>query len=80
VGQYWLHEEKTPFANRHAASMRTVFDLSNLENSQFIYQTGQSGLVFSSRYQDMAQSWADVRYRPLQLAPATIEHAVTLTP
>jgi penicillin amidase len=80
VGQYWLHEEKTPFANRHAASMRTVFDLSNLENSQFIYQTGQSGLVFSSRYQDMAQAWADVRYRPLQLAPATIEHAVTLTP
>jgi penicillin amidase len=60
--------------------MRTVFDLSNLENSQFIYQTGQSGLVFSSRYQDMAQAWADVRYRPLQLAPATIEHAVTLTP
>jgi penicillin amidase len=80
VGQYWLHEEKTPFANRHAASMRTVFDLSNLENSQFIYQTGQSGLVFSSRYQDMAQAWADVRYRPLQLAPAKIEHAVTLTP
>ena len=80
VGQYWLNDATTPFANRHAASMRTVFDLSNLENSQFIYQTGQSGLVFSSRYQDMASAWAEVRYRPLQLAPAKIEHSVTLKP
>ncbi|MGI9135198.1 MAG: penicillin acylase family protein, partial [Rhodoferax sp.] len=64
VGQYWPVEGKLPFANRHAASMRTLFDLSDLENSQFIYQTGQSGLVFSSRYRDMAPAWAAVQYRP----------------
>lgn len=80
VGQYWLNDKTTPYANRHAASMRTVFDLSNLENSQFIYQTGQSGLVFSNRYRDMAQAWADVSYRPLQLSPNKIVHSVTLTP
>jgi penicillin amidase len=69
-----------PFANRHAASMRTVFDLSNLENSQFIYQTGQSGLVFSDRYRDMASTWSAVAYRPLQLSPAKMVHTLTLKP
>ncbi len=80
VGQYWLNDEKTPFANRHAASMRTVFDLADLENSRFIYQTGQSGLVFSSRYRDMRNAWAQVQYRPLQMHPASMAHSLTLTP
>ncbi len=57
VGQYWLNEAQ-PFHNRHAASMRTVFDLADLEKSQFIYQTGQSGLVFSGRYRDMSPAWS----------------------
>ena len=62
VGQYWANDEKLPFANRHAASMRTLFDL---EKSQFVYQTGQSGLVFSRRYWDMSEGWAKVEYRAL---------------
>ncbi len=80
VGQYWPNDIKIPFANRHAASLRAVYDLSNLENSQFIYQTGQSGLVFSSRYRDMRQTWANVQYRPLQMNPAAFAHQLTLTP
>ena len=80
VGQYWTNDEKAPFANRHAASMRTVFDLSDLEKSQFIYQTGQSGLVFSSRYRDMSAEWAAVQYRPLQMRPAEMEHQLKLVP
>lgn len=80
VGQYWLNDAKTPFANRHAASMRTVFDLADLENSQFIYQTGQSGLVFSTRYRDMRDQWAQVQYRPLQMRPAAYTHSLTLKP
>ncbi len=80
VGQYWANDEKGPFTNRHAASMRTLFDLSDLEKSQFIYQTGQSGLVFSSRYRDMSQDWAKVAYRPLQMNPAMMAHRLTLSP
>ena len=80
VGQYWTNDEKAPFANRHAASMRTVFDLSDLEKSQFIYQTGQSGLVFSSRYRDMSAEWAAVQYRPLQMRPAEMAHQLKLVP
>lgn len=80
VGQYWPNDLKTPFANRHAASLRAIYDLSDLEKSQFIYQTGQSGLVFSARYRDMAAAWAQVQYRPLQLQPAQWAHESTLKP
>jgi penicillin G amidase len=79
VGQYWLNEAQ-PFHNRHAASMRTVFDLANLENSHFIYQTGQSGLVFSSRYRDMRTQWNAVAYRPLQLQGQGVGTALVLSP
>jgi penicillin amidase len=80
VGQYWANQAKLPFATRHAASMRAVYDLADPEKSQFIYQTGQSGLVFSSRYSDMSREWAEVRYRPLQLQPSAWRHEATLTP
>jgi penicillin G amidase len=79
VGQYWLSEAE-PFHNRHAASLRHVFDLSDLEKSQFIYQTGQSGLVWSSRYRDMSSTWAAVQYRSLKLAPASFKSEMVLTP
>ena len=80
VGQYWANDEKTPFANRHAASMRTLFDLADLEKSQFIYQTGQSGLVFSSRYRDMSEGWARVEYRTLQMRPGVMVRELRLVP
>lgn len=80
VGQYWPNDKKAPFANRHAASLRAIYDLQDMERSQFVYQTGQSGLVFSERYRDMAQEWAEVRYRDLRMDPATIRHTLTLAP
>jgi penicillin G amidase len=80
VGQYWTNDEKTPFASRQAASLRAVYDFSNLENSVFIYQTGQSGLVFSPRYRDMSDEWQGVRYRPLKMDPAGFTHQLTLQP
>lgn len=80
VGQYWANDARLPFANRHAASLRAVYDLADLEKSQFIYQTGQSGLVFSPRYRDMKDEWAQVRYRPLQLRPASWVHEAKLVP
>ncbi len=80
VGQYWATSDATPFANRQAASLRAVYDLSDLENSRFIYQTGQSGLVFSSRYRDMRDEWAALQYRPLQMNPPAWAHQLTLRP
>lgn len=80
VGQYWANDAKLPFANRHAASLRTLFDLADPERSTFVYQTGQSGLVFSPRYSDMKGEWAAVRGRPLQLNPASWTHQAVLVP
>lgn len=80
VGQYWPNDARFPFANRHAASLRAVYDLADLEKSQFIYQTGQSGLVFSSRYRDMSANWSGMGYRPLQMNPAGFNHELQLKP
>ncbi|MGQ0711853.1 MAG: penicillin acylase family protein [Rhodoferax sp.] len=80
AGQYWPNDPQEPFANRHAASMRALFDLSDLNSSLFIYQTGQSGLAFSARYADMRDEWAQVRYRPLQMRPSGLRSRLTLAP
>lgn len=80
VGQYWANEADRPFANRHAASYRGIYDLSREGADLFIYQTGQSGHMLSSRSRDMAGDWANGRYRPLQFEPASISHTLTLSP
>lgn len=80
VGQYWANDGRLPFANRHAASLRAIYDLADPEQSTFIYQTGQSGLVFSSRYRDMREEWVQVRGRPLQLQPPQWRHQARLLP
>jgi penicillin G amidase len=80
VGQYHLDKADAPFANRHAASLRAIYDLADLENSLFIYQTGQSGNPLSGRYRDMSGTWATVNYRPLQMAPAHWRNQLELRP
>ncbi|MFP5466128.1 MAG: penicillin acylase family protein [Gammaproteobacteria bacterium] len=80
VGQYHLDKADAPYANRHAASLRAVYDLADPERSVFIYQTGQSGNVFSPRYRDMATTWAAVGYRPLQLSPDRWVSSLRLQP
>ena len=80
VAQYWANQPLKPFAARHGPSLRAIYDLADLEQSRFVYQTGQSGLVFSSRYRDMSEQWARVEYRPLQLRPNAWSHQATLTP
>ncbi|MCE1193891.1 MAG: penicillin acylase family protein [Acidovorax sp.] len=80
VGQYNAGEAKGPFVNRHAPSLRAVYDLADLEQSRFIYQTGQSGLVFSPRYRDMSATWAETGYRALQRRPGRWAHTLALNP
>ncbi len=80
VGQYWANDPKEPFANRHAASLRAVYDLADLEQSRFIYQTGQSGHPASHRSRDMAKPWAEGNYRALRLEPSEFLHSLTLNP
>jgi penicillin amidase len=80
VGQYWTSSSTLPFATRHAASMRAVYDLANLDESGFIYQTGQSGHPFSSRYRDMKDEWGQVKYRPLRMSTTGPTQVLKLNP
>ncbi|RYF28538.1 MAG: penicillin acylase family protein [Comamonadaceae bacterium] len=80
VGQYNPGDVQGPFVSRHAASLRAVYDLADLEQSRFIYQTGQSGLVFSPRYRDMSAAWVGGGYRPLQQRPQRFVHQLVLVP
>ena len=80
VGQYHLDKTDAPYANRHAASLRAVYDLADMDNSRFIYQTGQSGNVFSGRYRDMADAWVDVQYRQLSMKPEQWRSSLELRP
>jgi penicillin amidase len=80
VGQYWANDKTEPFANRHAASMRAVYDLSPAGDAVFIYQTGQSGHVFSPRSANMAREWSQGRYRALGWSDAEYAHQLRLMP
>lgn len=80
VGQYWANDKAEPFANRHAASLRAVYDLADPEQSRFIYQTGQSGHPVSARSRNMAPLWASGRYLPLQMQPGHRQHQLVLQP
>ncbi|OWW21374.1 penicillin acylase family protein [Noviherbaspirillum denitrificans] len=73
VGRHNLRDEKAPFTNHHAASLRALYDLSNLENSRFIHSTGQSGNVLSPHYRDFMQRWAEVRYLPMKTRREDVE-------
>jgi penicillin amidase len=80
VGRPELGKHKNPFETKQAASLRTVFDLADLEQSTFIYQTGQSGWVQSRLYRNLNPLWADNQALPLQMKPATIQRQLELRP
>ncbi len=62
VGHVTLRDEARPFANRHAASLRAIYDLANPEASLFMQSTGQSGNRLSPWYGNFAERWAAVDY------------------
>ena len=71
------------FSSRNTTFSKTIVLPGTARNNKLfghIYQTGQSGVVFSGRYRDMAPEWAQGRYRALQLNPPQWGHRLTLTP
>jgi penicillin amidase len=64
-----------PFANRHAASYRAVYDLGNLDRSLYIHTTGQSGHFLSPFYRSFAERWAKGEYIRIPTAREEIDRA-----
>ncbi len=56
-----------------APSMRMVVDLSDLDRSTWINQTGTSGHPASDHYSDQAEDWAAGVQRPWQFSLAAVE-------
>lgn len=70
VGRLELLKADNPYETKQAPSLRAIYDLANLEQSLFIYQSGQSGWVQNQLYRNMSPLWAQNAYLPLQMKPA----------
>jgi penicillin amidase len=82
VGHFFVRDEERPFANRHAASLRAIYDLADLENSLFMQSTGQSGNVLSPWYDSFGERWARVDYItiPTRRESIAAAHRLVLKP
>jgi penicillin G amidase len=79
VGHMTIRDENRPFANRHAASLRAIYDFADLERSRFMQSTGQSGNVLSPWYSSFGERWARVEYITIPTRRDSIAAAHTLT-
>jgi penicillin G amidase len=73
VGRNNLNDEARPYANRHAASLRAIYDLSDLEKSLYIHSGGQSGNVLSPHYDAFTEAWAKNEYIPMRMDRKTLD-------
>ena len=69
----------------HAASMRAIYDLSDLNNSRFMHAPGQSGHPLSPHHGDLAGRWARGEYFQIRddwswETPPQGARVLTLTP
>lgn len=68
-------DQPEPFANRHAASLRALYDLAEPDASLFIHSGGQSGNVLSAHYRSFTAAWARGQYVPMVTARQRLEAA-----
>jgi penicillin amidase len=67
VGRNTLSNEAAPFASRHSASLRAIYDLADPDKSMYIHSTGQSGNLLSPLYKNFAERWARTEYIPMSM-------------
>jgi penicillin amidase len=75
AGRNRFEDEARPYANTHAASLRAIYDLSDLDNSLYIHSGGQSGNIFSAHYKSFSEAWSRVEYIPMVVDRKRIEAA-----
>ncbi|MDH4324708.1 MAG: penicillin acylase family protein [Betaproteobacteria bacterium] len=75
VGRNRMEDEARPYANTHAASLRAIYDLSDLDNSLYIHSGGQSGNLLSAHYKSFSAAWARGEYVPMVADRKKIEAA-----
>ena len=84
VGRSNFFDEAQPFASRHAASLRAIYDLSDPEKSLYIHSGGQSGNLLSDHYNAFTEAWARGEYIAMRTERKILEaephHKLRLLP
>ena len=84
VGSSEFPDEADPYSNRHAASLRAIYDLADPQASLFIHPGGQSGNPLSAHYRAFSEAWRRGEYAPMVSERARLEAAgvqrLALTP
>jgi penicillin amidase len=62
AGRSDFGNEAAPYANRHAAGYRGIYDLADPQGTLFILSAGQSGNPLSPHYRSFAAAWARGEY------------------
>jgi penicillin amidase len=65
VGRSDFNDDAAPYASRHAASYRAIYDLADPQASLFIHSGGQSGNPLSAHYRAFAEPWVQGKYLPM---------------
>ncbi len=73
VGRTVPGNQAQPFSTRHAASLRGLYDLADLDHSLFMHSSGQSGNPFSAQYGSFNAAWAQVDYVSMSMRRVDIE-------
>ena len=79
VGRLELNNSSNPYETLQGPSLRAIYDLSDLEKSLFVYQTGQSGWIQSKSYRNLNSLWAKNEYLPLQMKPEKTTRTLELS-
>ncbi len=61
-GSFSSSTARQPFRHFHGASLRAIYDFSDLSHSKFALAGGQSGQLASRNYGDLLESWRDGAY------------------
>mgnify|MGYP001335315613 CR=1 FL=1 len=72
------------YVQRNVPSYRQIVDLGDLDASQFMHTTGQSGHPLSPGYDNLLGPWQRVEYLPMRFGAAAVDagaaDTLTLTP
>jgi penicillin amidase len=71
------YSSREPFAMGGGVSQRMIVNLADLDSSQFIHTTGQSGQLFHPHREDMIPLWQNVEYATLPFSRPAVEVSAT---
>jgi len=73
-GSFSSSTARVPFRHFHGASLRAVYDFSDLSRSRFALAGGQSGHLTSLHYGDLLEPWRDGLYFEAPTAATAVEN------